>query len=55
MIAPAGAQRGATTSPTTLRWVDPDELDPYDPDEGLVRLIRVGLAVARRLGAAPTT
>lgn len=55
VIAPPGAQPVGNHESDDVRWVSPDDLDAYDPDEGLVRLVRVGLALARRLGAAPTS
>jgi 8-oxo-dGTP pyrophosphatase MutT (NUDIX family) len=42
VVAPAGARPEGNHESTELRWVDPSELDAYDVDDGLRRLVRVG-------------
>jgi 8-oxo-dGTP pyrophosphatase MutT (NUDIX family) len=37
---------------TALRWVPVDQLERYEPDRGLVRLVRRGLRVARTITGA---
>lgn len=51
VIAPAGAVAHHNHESTAQRWVTPDELEAFGPDEGLRRLVRRGLAAARRLDA----
>jgi len=43
-LAPPGSQPRGNHESTDLRWVDPGELAAYEPDDGLRRLVRVGLA-----------
>ena len=52
VVAPPGALPQGNHESTALRWVDPADLDAYEPDPGLRRLIAVGLAAARQLLAA---
>jgi 8-oxo-dGTP pyrophosphatase MutT (NUDIX family) len=47
VLAPADATVVGNHESTALRWVRPDELGALRADEGLVRLVRRGLAVAR--------
>ena len=49
VLAPEGATAVANHESEALRWVRPDELASLHADEGLVRLTRRGLAVARQL------
>lgn len=49
VVAPPEAELRANHESTGTAWVSPDELDGYDPDLGLRRLVRVGLAAAHEL------
>jgi 8-oxo-dGTP pyrophosphatase MutT (NUDIX family) len=42
VVAPAGARPEGNHESTELRFVDPSELEAYDVDDGLRRLVRVG-------------
>ena len=48
VIAPAGAVATHNHESTGQRWVAAGELDPFDPDDGLRRLVRRGLELAGR-------
>lgn len=49
VLAPAGAELAGNHESTDIRWATPDDLDALDVDEGLRRLVRNGLAMARRV------
>jgi 8-oxo-dGTP pyrophosphatase MutT (NUDIX family) len=53
VLAPAGAVPVGNHESRGLRWVDLDELEATADEVGLVRLARVGLAVAARALALP--
>ena len=53
VVAPPGAQPIANHEALDVRWVSPEELDAYEPDESLRRLVDVGMALARRLRTLP--
>ncbi len=50
VLAPAGAVAQHNHESTGQAWVAADELDRYEPDAGLRRLVRRGVALARLLG-----
>ena len=49
VVAPPGARLQGNHESEALRWIDPTELEALGADEGLLRLCRRGLAVARTL------
>ena len=49
VLAPAGAELAGNHESTDIRWATPDDLDALDVDDGLRRLVRNGLAMARRV------
>jgi 8-oxo-dGTP pyrophosphatase MutT (NUDIX family) len=52
VVAPPGAELRGNHESTDLRWVDPDDLDGYEVDGGLRRLVTAGMPAARRLVAS---
>jgi len=48
VLAPAGARLAGNHESTDIRWTTVDDLDALDVDDGLRRLVRNGLALARR-------
>ena len=50
VMAPPGAVAQHNHESTAQRWVRPDELDAFEPDDGLRRLVRRGLELAAGLG-----
>jgi 8-oxo-dGTP pyrophosphatase MutT (NUDIX family) len=51
VVAPPGAVAAHNHESTGQRWVTVGELDEVDPDDGLRRLVRRGLELARTLRA----
>jgi 8-oxo-dGTP pyrophosphatase MutT (NUDIX family) len=49
VLAPPGAVEQGNHESEALRWVDPDHVDGLALDDGTIRLIRRGLAIARNL------
>lgn len=49
VLAPAGAELAGNHESTDIRWATPDDIDALDVDDGLRRLVRNGLAMARRV------
>jgi 8-oxo-dGTP pyrophosphatase MutT (NUDIX family) len=54
VLAPAGAAAVGNHESTALAWVGPEDLAGLDADPGTVRLVHVGLALARRLRDSST-
>ncbi len=51
VIAPLGAVAAPNHESTAHRWVNPDDLDGFDPDIGLRRLVARGLGLFAQLTA----
>lgn len=49
VLAPTVAALPGNDESTAIRWVNPAELDRFDVDESVSRLVTSGLAVARQL------